>query len=451
MVAERRISSLRILRRRDERRHPSSHLLAEPDEGVRIIRPTSPPEPEPEPTVGAAGSLVESEAEVSTGAEYAAVVPEPDPAAAPELETGATAEPSTGAEIVSLVPPPEAPAPAAQPAGPEAEAWTAPVPEAPTATGGGQDSPTGEIGLEDEESRPSVDELFARLRAEREAARAEAEAVLSELPCPDDAEPSMAKGTDEAGPIEDLGGVAATAQGTSSDAIGVDETAVSDEDGAGDDLLERRNRLTAPVHDRLARKLKRALQDDQNDLLDRARSRTRQADSDTLPGEMEHAARFRLAAAEVLDEAFVAGTEYALAVVPGAGPAVRPNGSDQAAVLADELVSELRGRLSRALAEPGLDEVGTADAVGAVYRSWKGARIETLAMDHVIAGFGRGVLASAPSGARLTWVVDDDGPCPDCDDNGLAGPTPAGDAFPTGQVHPPAHAGCRCLLAPGLT
>jgi hypothetical protein len=30
----------------------------------------------------------------------------------------------------------------------------------------------------------------------------------------------------------------------------------------------------------------------------------------------------------------------------------------------------------------------------------------------------------------------------------LAGPVPRGEAFPTGHPHPPAHAGCRCLLAP---
>jgi hypothetical protein len=47
----------------------------------------------------------------------------------------------------------------------------------------------------------------------------------------------------------------------------------------------------------------------------------------------------------------------------------------------------------------------------------------------------------------LRWIVDDDGgPCPDCDDDALAGPTRKGDPFPTGQLHPPAHPGCRCVL-----
>ena len=53
-----------------------------------------------------------------------------------------------------------------------------------------------------------------------------------------------------------------------------------------------------------------------------------------------------------------------------------------------------------------------------------------------------------PPAARLQWLVDDDGHCPDCDDNALAGPTAKGETFPTGQLHPPAHPGCRCLLVP---
>ncbi|HZU80747.1 MAG TPA: hypothetical protein VE991_12590, partial [Acidimicrobiales bacterium] len=58
------------------------------------------------------------------------------------------------------------------------------------------------------------------------------------------------------------------------------------------------------------------------------------------------------------------------------------------------------------------------------------------------------VAVTAPARA-LRWIVDDDGAeCPDCDDNALAGSVPSGDAFPTGHRHPPAHPGCRCLLAP---
>ena len=49
--------------------------------------------------------------------------------------------------------------------------------------------------------------------------------------------------------------------------------------------------------------------------------------------------------------------------------------------------------------------------------------------------------------AMLEWVPADPGRCPDCDDNALE-PTLKGKAFPTGQQHPPAHPGCRCLVVP---
>ena len=67
----------------------------------------------------------------------------------------------------------------------------------------------------------------------------------------------------------------------------------------------------------------------------------------------------------------------------------------------------------------------------------------------IAAGVAMAVFGATPDATPLRWVVDDDGgPCPDCDDNALAGPTPKGQPYPTGQPHPPAHAGCRCLLVP---
>jgi hypothetical protein len=93
-----------------------------------------------------------------------------------------------------------------------------------------------------------------------------------------------------------------------------------------------------------------------------------------------------------------------------------------------------------------LGDEDVADSLGAVYRQWKTERIEDIARHHVAAAFSRAVFIAAPFGSPLRWVFGDAGPCPDCDDNALAGPTVKGEAYPTGQLHPPAHAGCRCLL-----
>jgi hypothetical protein len=40
------------------------------------------------------------------------------------------------------------------------------------------------------------------------------------------------------------------------------------------------------------------------------------------------------------------------------------------------------------------------------------------------------------------------GACSECEDNSLQRAIPAGTAFPTGHVAPPAHPGCRCLVLP---
>ena len=103
---------------------------------------------------------------------------------------------------------------------------------------------------------------------------------------------------------------------------------------------------------------------------------------------------------------------------------------------------------SLAAAGEGAEESDAADSLGAAYRQWKTERIEQIARHHLAAAFNQGILAGAPDGSSLRWVFGDAGPCPDCDDNALAGPTQKGESYPTGQPHPPAHAGCGCLLTP---
>ena len=59
----------------------------------------------------------------------------------------------------------------------------------------------------------------------------------------------------------------------------------------------------------------------------------------------------------------------------------------------------------------------------------------------------RGVYDAVPDEAVLWWIPFEEGRCSDCDDNALE-PTVKGKQFPTGQALPPAHPGCKCLLAP---
>lgn len=213
--------------------------------------------------------------------------------------------------------------------------------------------------------------------------------------------------------------------------------------------LVGRDDLVHTVEAGLTRALKRVLQNEQNAVLDGLR---RLGPSDAvLPDPEAHVAAYRDAAVPWLHMAARVGVEQ------GPDPAARSDGDvahppleAQVGSLAAELVDPLRERVLRAM----LDAAGSEDptVVGetlrAVYRQWKVQRIEECARHHIVAAFTLGTFAAMPADAVLQWLVDDNGPCPDCDDNALAGPTPKGQAFPTGQLYPPAHRGCRCMLVP---
>lgn len=210
------------------------------------------------------------------------------------------------------------------------------------------------------------------------------------------------------------------------------------------DYLERRDAALDPLVSPLVRKLKRRLQDEQNDVLDRIRSSKGVPSLDEALGtDEQQTARYEAIAGDPLEAAGVAGAESA----GGDGRVEAVAGI--CAGLAAELARPLRRGVGRALnaASGAEDEQAVADGVGAAYREWRSSRLEGLVSEHLAAAYVAGVHAA--SKGELVWIVDDGGdPCPDCEDNALAGPTAPGEPFPTGQLLPPAHPGCRCLLAP---
>ena len=212
------------------------------------------------------------------------------------------------------------------------------------------------------------------------------------------------------------------------------------------DYLERRDAALDPLVSPFVRKLKRRLQDEQNDVLDRIRSTKGFPSLDEVLGTVEQqSARYEAICGDPLEAAGMAGAEA------GGGAGRVEAVAEICAGMAAELARPLRRGVGRALSASGSDdEQAVADGVGAAYREWRSARLESLVSEHLAAAYVAGVHATASQ--ELVWIVDDGGnPCPDCEDNALAGPTRPGEAFPTGQLLPPAHPGCRCLLAPAQT
>ena len=119
--------------------------------------------------------------------------------------------------------------------------------------------------------------------------------------------------------------------------------------------------------------------------------------------------------------------------------------------LAETIVVPLRRRLTELEGGAGAQESVISEHIGSAFREWKGERIERLAGDHVVATFSLGTMVVAGK-SDIEWVpvaAPGASPCPDCEDNGLNGAQAPGKQFPTGHAHPPAHPGCRCLIAPG--
>jgi hypothetical protein len=294
------------------------------------------------------------------------------------------------------------------------------------------------------EPEVDVDDLFARIKAARAETVAKAEEVLAEpAPEPDtepasepaaDAEPEVAVVVEEVVVETDDGEEVAVA------VVVVENSPPEPDDQA---LLERRDGLLEPIEARLTKALKRAMADEQNDVLDKLR-RSKGKDLDAvLPVAVAQLERYAEPLKAELAVAADAGASFAGEERSG------PNVDAVAADLASSIVTPMRERITTALHDANGDEEAGADGVRACYREWKSQRLGALVNDAALTAFNRGVFDTVEGGTPLRWLVDNGGsPCPDAEDNALAGLVPCGEPFPTGHGHPPAHPGCRCMIVP---
>lgn len=203
----------------------------------------------------------------------------------------------------------------------------------------------------------------------------------------------------------------------------------------------RRDEVLAPVVGAMSRKLKRVLADEENEVLEYLRGKKNALTINAILGETEvHAKRFSDAVAEDIMAAAKGAAKGAKAadVVPMVHSLVHV-----------QLVKPLRDRLTKAIEQNGTDRVAMAKAVRGVYRQWKSQHIDEQVDDIACLSYSRGFFSGVKPGTQVCWMVDPNGPeCADAEDNSLAGCIALGKEFPTGNLHPLAHAGCRCLLAP---
>ena len=215
--------------------------------------------------------------------------------------------------------------------------------------------------------------------------------------------------------------------------------------------FEERNEELSPVVVAMARKLKRVLADEQNTVLGHVRAKRSSLDIDAVLGtEAEHSARYANAVAE---DSMAAASAGAKSVKAAGGSSRRVTQKAIAAhavsAITAGLVAGFREDARIAIGEAEGDREVLLGLIRDVYRSWKTERIDSHVDDIACSSYSHGAYLALEPGSRITWMAEPDtNCCSECEDNSLGGSVVRGDDFPTGHSHPPAHAGCRCLVAP---
>lgn len=299
----------------------------------------------------------------------------------------------------------------------EAPAVSAPAVSAPAVSGPADDEPIV-IDLRDG-ATDGIDDVFTRIRESREPK----------------AEPRPA-GAPPVPPVLAPAEVVVEASVAIAVAVGpsVDDAS----------LLTQRDAVLDPFEMRVARLLKRAVNEEQNRVQDAARRGKGKLDLDALLGTVEsHASAYTQPLANEVHQLSIASQQFFALPLRGDTGALRA----ATEVVAAGLIAPLRAQLERACRD-GLGDDERVDAVRAAFRDAKSPRADQVARELTTTVFNLGVAAGvAPRDLR--WVVDPDAGCsPDCLDNALAGGVPAGERFPAGQLLAPSHPRCRCLIAP---
>ena len=215
--------------------------------------------------------------------------------------------------------------------------------------------------------------------------------------------------------------------------------------------FSERNEVLAPIVVAMARKLKRVLADEQNEVLQHLRLKRSSLEMEAFLGDTdEHAARYATAIGEDTMSAAGAGAK---SVKSAGGSSKRVTqkaiATHVAASVAAGLVAGFREDARIAIGEAEGDREILAGLMRDVYRKWKTELIDQHVDDIACSSYSKGGFLAMENGSRMGWMVDPDAPCcSECEDNSLAGAVAKGDSFPTGHQLPPAHPGCRCLVCP---
>lgn len=287
------------------------------------------------------------------------------------------------------------------------------------------------VPREDDAEEVSEDDLFARIRAGRGDEEGDDDAAN---PQSGDADAEPATDAESATDAE-------TVSDTAAASTGEPEIDAEPEIEVAEPFLSRDIAMTRFGPD-LRRQFKRALADDQSDVLDRLRQSRKGVSVDQLPD-------VRAALLPYLD-----ALSPALTSMADAG-AVQGGGSAAPSKMVDELVDQM----ARGLVEPlririeatvnaADDPDDVIEPIRAHYREFRTSILPDLADDGLAEAFAMGLYESISKGTVLAWLADPrDATNADCHDNTLE-TVKKPKSFPTGHKRPLGAPGCRCLVAP---
>ena len=219
----------------------------------------------------------------------------------------------------------------------------------------------------------TVEDLFARLRA----ARTE----------------DVARAADQVDDAPTDGSSALTIDGSDD----IDAAADTTEPSTPDEPVVSVDEVIVPLIVSAARKLKRVLADEQNDLLDTLRRKEPIRSLDVLlPWEADQSARY------------VSAVEADLLASASAGAQGGENGRNPAIIrpaadaVTNEIVAPLRDRLIRCIDKADGDNIELGNQVRSLYREWKTQRIDDHVEDIVRLAYDRGALTIASRSPKST-------------------------------------------------
>jgi hypothetical protein len=218
-------------------------------------------------------------------------------------------------------------------------------------------------------------------------------------------------------------------------------------------VFDHRDEVLEPIMVLITRKMKRVLADEENSMLTYLQGKKSiVALEKVLPVADEHLQMYLGALAEDVISAAMAGAQ-SLSKSLKADLRKRVTRSAVMQVVSrtidESTIRPLREKIQRAVEQSNGDRDEMSNLIRSVYREMKMQRVEQQVSDIARMAYSRGAYLVLDQGTKVCWMVDPNGPsCADAEDNSLAGSTDLGSEFPTGHIHPTAHAGCRCLIAP---